>query len=300
MYRRQLIQSTALSVVGLSVFGRVRWLDGVFTGDSPTTTDILGPFYRPGAPFRTNLNPTGYDGDVLHLSGTIFKKDGRTPAAKCLIEIWQCQADGFYDNLSDEFAFRASAKTGADGKYHFITMQPPPEPTDETKAIYRPAHIHLRISAEGQQDLITQIYFQGDELLPTDPSTKSPVAINRILEVKRLSEKESQLRFDVVLRGQLIPDEILFRRVCGLYKMSDGSMMEFYREGDLLFYKINGQIWGALSYQDNNTFGGANTEASFELMKTGGAKLKYQFLRRREIRLEGNKVLAYTPAKKLS
>ena len=70
-------------------------------------------------------------------------------------------------------------------------------------------------------------------------------------------------------------------------------MMEFYRDGDLLFYKINNQIWGALYYSGNNTFTGGNTEAKFELLLQGKAKVQYRFSRRKEIKLEGTKVLLY-------
>jgi catechol 1,2-dioxygenase len=33
---------------------------------------------------------------------------------------------------------------------------------------WRPAHIHVKISADGYQPLTTQLYFQGDEFLDSD------------------------------------------------------------------------------------------------------------------------------------
>ena len=73
------------------------------------------------------------------------------------------------------------------------------------------------------------------------------------------------------------------------------SMVEFYRDGDLLFYKTNNQIWGGLSYAGNNTFvGGVNdTEAKFELLAQGKAKVQFKFIRRKKTELEGIKVLVY-------
>ena len=93
------------------------------------------------------------------------------------------------------------------------------------------------------------------------------MAINRILPLTKIKDNESELRFDVILRNEYLPDDDVFRKVSGIYKMSDNAMMEFYREGDLLFYKRNNQIMGGLSYRDANTFiGGVNdTEATFEL-----------------------------------
>jgi catechol 1,2-dioxygenase len=299
MLRRKFMQHTGYTIIGMGVFGNISLDKKGFIGDAPTTTDVLGPFYRPGAPFRKNLNPPDFAGEVLHLKGTIFKEDGKTPMRYCLVEAWQCQSDGFYDNLSDDYLYRASQKIGADGKYHFITTQPVSEPTDETKAIFRPAHIHLRISAIGQQDLITQIYFKDDPYLNSDPSTKSALAFNRILSANKVSNNEAEIRFDIILKKQVLPADELFRDVCGIYKMSDGSLMEFYRDGDLLFYKTNGQIWGALFYAGNNVFtGGTNdTEARFELLPQARAKVQFRFSRRREIKIEGVRTMRYKEQK---
>lgn len=295
MQRRVFLKQTSISVVGIGVLGSIKWSNDHFTGDTPTTTDILGPFYRPGAPFRKNLNPPDFTGDILHLTGTILKEDGKTPMNNCLIEIWQCKKDGLYDNVSDDYLYRGSQRVGADGKYYFITTIPVPYPNDENPSIFRPAHIHMRISAEGQQDLITQIYLKGDPYLDTDPSTKSSLAINRILSLKNRNGNESELQFDIVLKKENLPDETVFRRVSGTYKMTDNSFMEFYRDGDFLFWKWSGQVRGGLSYNGSNTFiGGVNdTEAKFEIQPDGNAKLQFRFERRRKISLEGQKLINY-------
>jgi len=295
MQRKEFIKQTGIVAIGVGAFGRIQWNDDHFTGDTPTTTDILGPLYRPGAPFKENLNPADFKGELLHLSGTIYKEDGKTPMNNCLMEIWQCKQDGLYDNVSDDFLYRASQKVGTNGQYHFITTPPIPYPTEEGGQIFRPAHIHMRISAEQQQDLITQIYLKGDPYLASDPSTKSELSINRILSIKKLNPSESEIKFDIVLKKEYVPDVNIFHKVGGIYKMSDNSMMEFYRDGDFLFYKTNNQIWGGLSYIGNNTFvGGVNdTEANFELFSQGEAKLKFRFSRRRETKLEGKKIFDY-------
>jgi len=295
MKRRKFIKNTGTIVLGIGVFGNIVRSKEVFIGDTTTTTDILGPFYRPGAPIRQNLNPKDFKGEVLHLAGTIYKEDGKTPMSGCSIEIWQCQEDGLYDNISDEYLYRATQKVKNNGKYHFITTKPVGYPVEEGSTIFRPAHIHMRLSAAGQQDLITQVYFTGDQYLEGDPSTKSPLAINRILSIRKLSHKESEITFNIVLKKEYVPDDAVFRKVSGVYKMNNNSMMEFYRDSDLLFYKTNNQIWGGLSYAGNNTFvGGVNdTEAKFELLPQGKAKVQFKFIRRKKTELEGTKVLMY-------
>jgi catechol 1,2-dioxygenase len=295
MQRRKFIKNAGAVAFGIGVFGNITWTGKGFTGDTPTTTDILGPLYRPGAPFRQNLNPKDFNGEVLHLFGTIYREDSKTPASDCLIEAWQCSEDGLYDNLSDEYVYRGSQKIASNGKYHFITTKPVAYPVEEGSSIFRPAHIHLRISAIGEQDLITQIYFTGDPHLEGDPSSKSPLAINRILSARKINNKESEIRFDIVLKKEYLPDDAVFKKVSGVYKMNNNTMMEFYRDGDFLFYKTNGQIWGGLSYSGNNTFtGGVNdTEAKFELLPQDKANVQFRFIRRRKTELEGTRVFLY-------
>lgn len=66
MHRRAFIKDTSKLAVAISVFGRIKWDNGQFIGDTPTTTDILGPYYRAGAPFTHNINPPGFSGELLY------------------------------------------------------------------------------------------------------------------------------------------------------------------------------------------------------------------------------------------
>jgi hypothetical protein len=121
------------------------------------------------------------------------------------------------------------------------------------------------------------------------------LTLNRILALKQLGDRESQIIFDIVLRTEYVPDDSIFHKVTGIYKMNDDSMMEFYRDGDFLFWKWNHVVRGGLSYKGDNTFiGGVNdTEAKFELQPGGNAKIQFRFARRRQVTLEGTKVLMY-------
>jgi catechol 1,2-dioxygenase len=299
MHRRTFIRDTGKTAIAISVFGGIQWNRTHFIGDTPTTTDILGPFYRPGAPFRTNINPPGFSGEILHFSGTVLREDGKTPFQNCLVEIWQCDTDQHYDNTSDDYRYRGAQKTNASGKYAFITTQPVPYPIEEGSPIYRPAHIHMRIAGDGEQDLITQVYFKGDALIKEDSSASAPSAVNRILTITTNKRNEKQLRFDVVMAKEFKAEGEVFKRLTGVYKMNDHSTMEFYREGDLLFMKWNGQIREALSYKGNNEFsGGINnaTTAKFELLPDQKVKLTIHYnapALRKEFDLEGIKAFKY-------
>jgi len=274
MQRRKFIQHTGMVAFGVGVFGSISWDNEKYIGDTATTTDILGPFYRPNAPIRTNINPPGYSGPLFHLSGTVYKEDGKTPFSNSLVEIWQCDEYKVYDNTTDEFRYRGSQRVAKNGKYHFVTVHPIPYPIDAAGALYRPAHIHMRISGEGQQDLITQIYFKDDPHLERDPSSKSPEAINRILTIKENGKKEKMVEFNVVMQKEFKPAPEVYKKLSGIYQMNDKSLVEFYKEGDMLFVKRNGQIIEGLPYKGNNTFGTNDVEAVFELQKEGAVKVK--------------------------
>ena len=90
MKRRTFIKDSTLTAFSIAAIGSIHWNGKSFIGDNTTTTDILGPFYRPGAPMRSNLIPAGSKGEVLQLSGTVFQKDAKTPIENVLIEAWQC------------------------------------------------------------------------------------------------------------------------------------------------------------------------------------------------------------------
>jgi protocatechuate 3,4-dioxygenase beta subunit len=180
MKRREFIKNSSLMAISVSAFGAIHWNGKSFVGDTSTTTDILGPFYRPNVPLRSNIIPSGSKGIPLNLKGTIFKHNGQTPLKNALIEIWQCDENEHYDNTSDGYLFRGAVKTGKSGKYDFKTIVPVPyKANPNNEASWRPAHIHIRVSSDSQQDLITQIYFKGDKYLDKDRSSAAPQAVKR-------------------------------------------------------------------------------------------------------------------------
>src|SRR4051794_28647887 len=118
MKRRNFIRSSSFVAVSVAVFGNIKWNGTNYVGKDPTTTDILGPFYRPGAPMVSDLVRPGTKGEIMHFGGTVFAKNGSSPVTNALVEIWHCDEKGVYDNTSDEYVYRAAWKTGTDGKYN--------------------------------------------------------------------------------------------------------------------------------------------------------------------------------------
>jgi len=256
MKRRTFIKNSALTVMSVSAFGVLNWNGKSFEGDTPTTSDILGPFYRPGSPMRTNLRLPNSMGTPIVLKGNIFKEDGKTPVPNALVEIWHCDENQVYDNTSDNYNYRGGQITKADGKYEFKSILPIPYKanlTDETS--WRPAHIHMRVSVLNQQDLVTQIYFKEGKYVDKDKWASAPEAKNRILQIRDV-KGVGEITFNVVLQKEYKLSKNYYDKIEGLYDLGNESTVEFKMNDDLLFMKYNGQQYASLLYKGNNKFEG--------------------------------------------
>ena len=126
----------------------------------------------------------------------------------------------------------------------------------------------------------------------------SPHAVKRVLKIVTNGKGEEGVQFDIVMAKEFRPDNSVYEKLCGVYKMSDGSMMEFTRKGDFLMLKWNSQIMEGLSYKGNNSFSGGaenSTVANFELLANGGiqVKLSMRSITRGETRIEGSMLFNY-------
>jgi catechol 1,2-dioxygenase len=158
----------------------------------PTAADLLGPFYRGGAPARTKLTDPGEEGEILVVSGTVYGPDCRTPLPGAVLDVWQADHTGRYDitkpaNLTDreKFHLRGRLMTDAQGRYQIETVVPgrypipPGLPGFERYAGQtRPAHIHFIVMHPLYGPLTTQLYFKGDPYVSQDPWAKPSLVID--------------------------------------------------------------------------------------------------------------------------
>ena len=140
---------------------------------------IEGPFYAPGAPQfgaeGTLPMRDGERGTPMIFRGQVRAVDG-TPLGGATVDIWHCDDEGYYAQFAPgipEWNLRGVINCDAEGRFAIHTIQPSPYqiPTDgATGAIiraanwhaWRPAHLHLKVSASGHQLITTQLYFPGD------------------------------------------------------------------------------------------------------------------------------------------
>lgn len=281
MKRREFAKLTGLGAIAVTTSGFVKYNGLNYTGDCETTTDILGPFYRPDSPVRNNLVIEGLEGDLIELSGIIRHKDCQTPYNKAKVELWHCSADEIYDNDSDEYRYRGTTYANANGGYKFTTQMP--VPYDAGGGMIRPAHFHLMISAPGYQSLITQIYFSGDPYLEKDASSSNSDAELRILDISE-SSGIKKVAFDCNMNDRLMASYASLRKIVGKYKNdSNDERKEFFEKDNVLWMK--NEVYGkSFEYIDGNKFeyggmpSGSYERLHFNFEKDGSITLNMTLL----------------------
>jgi protocatechuate 3,4-dioxygenase beta subunit len=119
--------------------------------DDPTPALTEGPYLTPESPKRRSILPAGAGGTRLTLSGRVLNTAGR-PIANALVDFWQANARGVYDNSG--YRFRGHQFTDSRGRYTLFTVVPGLYPG-------RTKHIHVKVQAPRQPVLTTQLFFPG-------------------------------------------------------------------------------------------------------------------------------------------
>ncbi len=170
--------------------------------------DMIHNFARPG---ESAIGPR------IIVYGKVKDERGKGVAG-ALVEFWQANAGGRYRHkkegylaaLDPNFGGCGRTITDDDGNYFFRTVQPGPYPWPNGPNDWRPAHIHFSIFGHGfAQRLITQMYFEGDPLIPlcpivrTIPDKRAIEALTAVLDMGSTTPMDSRAyKFDIVLRGR--------------------------------------------------------------------------------------------------
>ena len=153
-------------------------------GQTETTANLLGPFWRMNSPRTENgasivRSPT--PGPVLFVNCWLKDQSGK-PIAGAEVDVWHSSPEGFYEQQDPKQApmnLRGKFTTDAEGKFGFRSVKPAgyPIPIDGPvgdliragkRHHYRPAHLHFLIYKEDFKTLISQIYVNDDDKLETD------------------------------------------------------------------------------------------------------------------------------------
>lgn len=156
-------------------------------------------------------------GQRIIVQGRVRDENGRGIAG-ALLEFWQANAGGRYRHAREGYLapldpnFGGCGRTITDetGAYSFRTVKPGAYPWPNGVNDWRPAHIHFSVFGPGfGQRLITQMYFEGDPLIPLCPIVRTipdPDAIRQLiapLDMNNTVPMDARAyKFDIVLRGR--------------------------------------------------------------------------------------------------
>lgn len=125
-----------------------------------TPAEVLGPFFKKGAPDAKVLRVSGESGFPLRVSGKVWNTRGAlVPEAR--VDVWHADHFGHYDLKG--YKYRTKLAPDSKGVYAIETVMPGHYPD-------RPAqHVHYLISAPGHKTLVTQLYFATDPFFEGNP-----------------------------------------------------------------------------------------------------------------------------------
>ena len=150
-----------------------------------TESTVLGPFWSANAPeraFGESMMAAGETGGVpAYVSGRVLDTRGN-PIAGAVVDVWQNGDDGLYTVQRPEAPedhLRGRYTTREDGSYAFIGVRPVPYTipfdgpggamlTATGRHAWRPAHIHMIVTAPGYQRLQTHIFDSHSKYLDSD------------------------------------------------------------------------------------------------------------------------------------
>jgi protocatechuate 3,4-dioxygenase beta subunit len=156
----------------------------------PTAEMTLGPFFprefASGANDLTELGGRRASGEVIEITGRVTQLDGR-PLDNLVLEIWQADAQGRFDN--PEFFGWGRAATDVNGIYLFKTIKP-------GAVEGRAPSINFLLLYSGLMRQLQTVMFFDDA---PDPVLDGVKASDRLIAKK---EAPNRYRFDIRLRGE--------------------------------------------------------------------------------------------------
>jgi hydroxyquinol 1,2-dioxygenase len=147
-----------------------------------TEATVFGPFFVDAAPIVEIGQDIsgGATGEPCWVEGSVQGISGE-PIPGAIIDVWECDEDGFYDVQYDDgrTAARAQLRSDPDGNYSFWALKPVPYPIPAdgpvgnlldaaSRSPMRASHLHFMVKAPGYRTLVTHIFVAGDQYLERD------------------------------------------------------------------------------------------------------------------------------------
>ena len=150
-----------------------------------TPSSVEGPFHSPAPPREPGADiaegPERGRAAPMVMHGRVTDCAG-APIAGAAVDVWQADDAGHYDTQDPQQPpgnLRGLFRTDAGGGYWFRSVLPSsyPVPTDGPvgglltalgRHPMRPAHIHLRVEADGYRPVTTHVFVAGDAYIGSD------------------------------------------------------------------------------------------------------------------------------------
>jgi hydroxyquinol 1,2-dioxygenase len=173
-----------LAAGSLGISSLVCLLNNGDHGQTETTANLMGPFWRMNSPRTENgasivRSPT--PGAPIFVEAWVRDPQGR-PVEGAEVDVWHTSAEGFYENQDPEqgdMNLRGKFSTDASGRIAFRSVKPAGYPIPLSGPVgallraqgrhnMRPAHIHFMIHKPGFKTQFSQVYSSDDPKLETD------------------------------------------------------------------------------------------------------------------------------------
>ena len=153
-------------------------------------------------------------GQVVYIRGKVLRDARGTlePVPGAVLIEWNASASWRYNHQGDQdntrfqhplsgewierspddhFQYWGRCITDADGNYQFKTIIPGFYPVNIKEQWYRPPHLHFMIMAPGLPQLVTQLYFKGEQVSDND-FIQELNAKDGILQSDRMTQEERE------------------------------------------------------------------------------------------------------------
>ncbi len=168
----------------LGVSALVCLLNNGDKGQTETTANLLGPFWRMDSPRTENgasIVRSPLPGEPIFVKAWIKDNKGQ-PVARAEVDVWHTSSEGFYENQDPAQAdmnLRGKFTTDGEGHISFRSVKPLGYPIPINGPVgdllraqgrhnMRPAHIHFLIFKPGFKTQFSQVYSSDDPNLETD------------------------------------------------------------------------------------------------------------------------------------
>jgi catechol 1,2-dioxygenase len=190
---------TRLMAGSLGLSTLVCLLNNGDNGQTETSANLLGPFWRENSPVTPNggsIVRSDTVGTPMFFKGTVVDGAGQ-PIKDAEVDVWHASPVGLYENQDPEQAemnLRGKFFTDGAGQFWFRSVKPAGYPvpmggpvgkllTVQKRHPFRPAHLHCLVHKKGFKTIASQLYSSDDPQLESDAQFGvTPALIARYIE----------------------------------------------------------------------------------------------------------------------